>query len=612
MNNEKNQIQGVIKMNARPRMKILALSIGLALSQLAAEAMADSAVGVDTVMGNASNPGGVNPVAQQAEGARDPDASTTSRTPSGQLYNIPYAAPEVKAGGDVSASIEVGVIHSSGNPDAALNSMYRDTKTGNAGVNSFSLNIDNKDSAMFMEATGGNPGTHDQFSSVQFGKYNDWKMKLFYNETKHIFTSTWKSLYSGEGTGNLTTGLAVPQMMVSGTHTAGDAGYVGATSTCTAALPCWSYNGKIYSNAKALAAINGFAGTYDATGALIAGSAQSNQAADIATKLANTPYSELSLIRAKGGARFDKNLDGGLKVYASYTNEQRNGARPFAMNESNFSTEIAEPIKYTTHDWLAGLSYVEGVNRANLKLSVTNFRNDIKQLDVQYPMLQVATPMGAINTATFALAPDNDAFNLKGDFARDLPDFYHGKFTAAASYGSNRQNDTLLMPISAAQSAELTANGVSTIVGVANPGYTTAANVNDWNGVNGSPLSQAKANQRIDNTMLNLGLSLKPTDDLGVKGSLRSYKTDNKGGYLAYNPLTNQFGRGFTDNQGVARLEVITAGLTQGGACYTPPGYAPVAGCVFNPGGAAAAGAVFTGLGNNSPILSPARSTRAR
>ncbi len=98
----------------------------------------------------------------------------------------------------------------------------------------------------------------------------------------------------------------------------------------------------------AFAAINGTTGTPDpVTGVIPTGvipttgangatnAAQSNMAAAIAAKLANTPYSELSLVRKKGGVRGDITLTDTVKVYASYTLEKRVGARPFAMNDNN-------------------------------------------------------------------------------------------------------------------------------------------------------------------------------------------------------------------------------------------------------------------------------------
>jgi hypothetical protein len=322
----------------------------------------------------------------------------------------------------------------------------------------------------------------------------------------------------------------------------------------------------------------------------------------ISNKLNGIGYSELSLVRKKSGMRADVTLSDSVKAYVSYGLENRVGARPFAMNDNNTSVEIAEPISYKTHDILTGLSYNDGLTSANLRASASLFRNDIKQLNVQYALQNTVTALGAIQHATYALAPDNDSFNIKGELSRSLPDLMKGRFTAAASWGSNRQNDQLLMPLSAVQSADLAAAGYTgALPGIANPGYNNATaagqmNYNNWNGVNGNPLSRQTAGQRIDNKLVSLGLALKPLDELGVKADYRFYESENRGGYMAFNPLTGQFGRGYTAQTGT--FETLVAPNGSGG-CY----------------GAAAGSACSTTLaalasGGNASVFGLARTTR--
>lgn len=173
----------------------------------------------------------------------------------------------------------------------------------------------------------------------------------------------------------------------------------------------------------------------NATGAGATGAVQSNLAAAIASKLAATDYSELSIVRKKGGARIDATLDNFWKGYASYSQEARKGARPFAMNEGNISYEIAEPIDYTTHELLAGLQYADSLTQANLRASLSMFRNNIGTLNVRDPLMSEATTNGGVQTATYDLYPDNNALNLKGEFARNLPDFYKGRFHGSGLLG---------------------------------------------------------------------------------------------------------------------------------------------------------------------------------
>ena len=607
------KVFGSFGMNAHSHARMFANCFGAVIALCSAgTASADSAVGVDMALGNALNPPGRSAVPRPMAGD---GFDTVRHSPSGQLYGLPYdnsaETTKTEGGWEYSGGVDIGILGDDASKKNALFRKYKDLKSG-LYLDYFELESEKADTANFIQAFGGGAGRHDQFYGMQFGRYNDWKAKLFYNETMHVYTDTWKSLYSGEGTGNLTTGLPSATMVTAGNSTFAPA------VPCTAASPCWSYGGKTYGNAQAPLAINGVTGTPNAvTGTVAAvagtaaatGAAQSNMALAISNKLAATPESELSVVRKKGGIRVDATLDNFWKGYASYSQEERTGARPFAMNEGNISAEIAEPIDYTTHEMLAGLHYVDSLTQANVRASLSLFRNNIKTLNVQDSLMSEATPSAAVQIGTFALNPSNSAVNLKGEFARQLPDFYKGRFTAAVSWGTNRQDKELLAPISAAQNAQLTAAGITKLSGNSIGYAANSALVSNWNTT--AALSQRTAKQRIDNKLIDLGLSLRPTDDLGVKGSFRSYETVNKGGYMAYNPLTGQFGRGFADGNNLTALDTIVGlrpGATPGtaGSCYIPPGFpsnALTATCQFGLAGAVANGA-------NVPVFGQARSTK--
>lgn len=634
-------------MKSRPRLKALAYSVSLAVAQIVSgSAHADTAVGQDTAMGNTLNPPGRSAVPRLV-GSDSDVMGSVRHSPSGQLYGIPLkdeATTKTASGWEYSAGIEAGLLGGSNNKKNAKFREYKELKNG-LYLNYVEAEAQNKESATYVQAFGGGTGMHDQFYTALFGHYNDWKVRVFFNETTHVFTDTWKSLYSGEGTGTLNHGLAMPVVTMTGNPT------VGNIAGCTPLLPCWSYGGAIYSNtagagtlavqqANIMAAINGTTGTPNAvTGVIPVGviptavvvngatnATQSNMAAAIAAKLAATPYSELALVRKKGGVRLDKNLTDSWKSYLSYTQEKRQGARPFAMNEGNISTEIAEPIDYTTHDLLAGLQYNDTLTQANLRASLSMFRNNIGVLNVQDILMSENSVNGAIQTATFDLYPNNDAFNLKGEFARELPDFFKGRFTAGLTWGTNRQDDALQAPISPAQNAQIQAAwaaakvlnpalvpAVPTLPGASSGYAANSALVSNWNTV--AALSQQTAKQRIDNKGVDLALLLKPTDPLSVKGTFRFFETDNKGGYTAYNPQTGQFGRGVADGNNLAALDTIVGYATPGivpvitagaGNCYIPPGYSNVP----NTGATACTFGLVAANGANVPVFGQARSTR--
>lgn len=604
-----------LRMKKLPQMKIIAACVATAVVQLGAgPAWADSAIGVDTALGNAMNPPGRSAMPRPM---REEDGfDTVRRSPSGQLYGIPYdrsdeGSNKTDSGWQYSGGVEAGLLSSDAKKKNALFRKYKDLHSGPY-LDYFEAEGYKPDSAAFAQVFGGGLGDHDQFFGAQFGRYNDWKVKLFFNEIRHVYTDTYKSLYNGTGSGNLTLagglkplGGATP--VTSGSPTVG-------TGACTAAAPCWRYTDqtgatRVFSNATAAAGINWTGSATTAAGTPIG---NNSIAGSINTYLNGVNAdTELAVTRKKGGVLADARLADRWKAYASYTNEERKGSRPFSMNENNYTVEIPEPIDYTTHDFLTGFSYADPLMQANVRASASLFRNNISSLTVQQPWLAAATGIAAAQTTVFDLYPDNNAFNLKGEFARNLPDLWKGRFTANAAWGTSRQNDTLMMPVEQSQSSQIASAYGSTVVqGINNPGYATnTLNLNNWNGVNGMPLSQSTAKQRIDTTLLNLGLAFKPIDDLDVKGDLRYFKTDNKGGYTAYNPLTGQFGRGFRNSTSFDLVVGSSGAPGQIGVpCYVPPGYPAVAGCTFN--GNAGVTGQSTNNPANIPVFNPPRETK--
>ena len=472
-------------MKIRSCLTMLACCVAGALAQLApGAALADSAVGADTALGNALNP--------SADPTRplDTEWPAGKHTPTGQLQNIPYVLPndlhQSATGWEYSGQMEIGVLGGDAKQKNAQFRMYKDLRNG-LYLNNFGFQGEKPDEARFLEIIGGGVGRDDQYYGLQFGRYNDWKLKAFYNETPHVFTSTYSPLWSGIGTGNLT---LLPPL-----------------------TPGGSGLGNAIDNANVLA-------------------------------VATASNTTLSVTRKKGGVRYDLNLSDSWKGYASYSLEHREGARPFGAvwggGGGTAPTEIAEGIDNNTHELLAGLQYVDALNAFNLRLSASLFRNSIDTLTFQEPYRLFAAVTngiapGGFTQGRFDLHPDNEAYNVKAEYARSLPDFYKGRFTGVVSLGTHRQNDNLIP--------------YTTIPGV------TLANVtgNNWDSL--GSLSRQSAGARIDTRLMDLGLALNPTDALNVKGKLRYYQTDNKiDPFLACNP-----------NARYVDVDPNTAGLQPGG-----------------------------------------------
>ncbi|ENO87164.1 MtrB/PioB family outer membrane beta-barrel protein [Thauera linaloolentis] len=472
--NNVNANCAAVRLSVQPQVRMLSVLVGAALAMMAVErAWADSAVGADTSLGNALNLAPVNPLTYTS--GYDPDGLNgepiAARTPTGQLYSVPKVPSDrvhsTTGGWEYLGFVEFGVTHVSGDHREQGFKRYKDV--GNGGyLSAFGVSAEKADTAHYFEVVGGGVDRDDQFYGATFGRYNDWRVKAFYNETPHVFTTSFRSLWNGAGSGNLTLKPGL---------TAGGSGDLAADNQAITAV------------------------------------AQANT---------NT---ELGLVRKKGGLRLDMNLTDNLKVFAGYSLEKREGARPFgsvwAGGGGQAPMEVIEPIDYETHDFVGGLYYTDPLNSFNLQASASLFRNNIDTLSFETPLrvtpgtITGATP-GMFTAGRFDLYPDNEAYNIKAEYARKLPDLMNGRFTAVVSMGSSRQDDDLVP--------------YTTYSGLRPTNVSTA----NWDSTDS--LSRQSADARIDTRLVDLGLSLNPTSRLNIKAKARYYETRNHTDYLACNP----------------------------------------------------------------------------
>lgn len=459
-------------MNTQLRNPLRTFASGLWLvlaPAVAGSPLADSAVGVGTVLGNTLTP------ASAASRPLDPNWPTAKHTPTGQLFHRPFAAPEGRPAGsgwEFSGQLEVGYLGGDADEANARFRMYQDVDQG-AYVNNFSLQLRQPVSGYAIEATGGGAGRHDQYYGLQFSHTNDWKVKVYFSETPHVFTDRYRTLWSGVGTGNLTLLGGLPP---------------GGTASTAA------------------------------------------DNAAVAAVAAGEPMA-LRLTRQRGGVRADVNLSTAWKAYVGYSLEHRQGARPFGAvwgnNPGTAPIEIPEPVDYDTHDLIAGLQYAEGVNALNLRFSASRFRNNLDTLTFQEPY-RIAPPggvttvpaAGAYTVGRFDLTPSNDAYNARAEYTRSLPEFHKGYVSAVVAAGKWRQDDNLI-PYTTIPN--LTLANVTLLPG------------GNWDTV--GALSRRSANTSIDTRLADLTLSLNPTSALNLKGKVRYYETDNSTDpFLAVNP----------------------------------------------------------------------------
>lgn len=467
-----------------PSARFTQACVAAAACALFGTAHADSAVGVDTSLGN-----WISPSYPWLPMFRDLWSDSGERTPTGFRYGIPYAVPEERAktadGWFYSGIAEFGGIGVTGNKNAALFLQYKDVRSGPYAT-ALLFSGDQPATASFVESVAGSIGYDDQFYGLRFGRYNAWSVKAFYNETPHVYTTTYRSLWNGAGSGNLTLQSLTP----------GGSPTVAETQT------------------------------------------------NLRNTLAQTGDSELSVLRKKGGMRYDVTLTPAWKAYASLTAEQREGTRPFAAvwggGGAGGNTELPESVDSNTYDMLAGLRYADARQSVNLSAQATLFRNDTGTMTFGNPLTVALNTIQGISANAFTygrydLYPDNDYYNFKAEYARSFPELWNGRFTAVASWSRSEQNDSLIAPTPFALTGA-TLNGIS----AANVWNTTAA------------LQKPSAEARIDAWLFDVAAIANPAPNWSLRGKLRYYEADNSTEYWACNPLTAQWGRLINEGTGAA------------------------------------------------------------
>ena len=439
--------------------------------------------GQEATPGNTLNPRAVSSIVE-----RDPEGlglAENSRTPSGLRTAAALAVKELsKTAGGVfyRSTVELGGIALTGARVAKFRE-YKGLDNG-AYLNNFTVKVENPNNAFHFDGLGGGVAQSDQYYSLDVGRYNSWRVRGSFGETPHVFTTTYRSLDDGLGSDLLTlTGLRP-------------------------------------------------GGTTDAN----------TTQANVVRAISSASDPEIGLSRLKGRARFDFTLPANWKAFGSYTRERREGSRPFGAvfggGGGGGNVEIPESIDYNTQDVLVGLQYATALTALSLRASASYFENDIGTLTFQNPLFITTNTIAGVPATTFTqgqfdLYPNNDYFNVKGEFARKFPKVLKSRITGVVSFARSNQNDSLL-PSAIESLAGGTINGVST--------------TNAWNST--TSLSRLSADARIDTTLADVGIILNPARALSVQGKVRYYNTDNSTDYRACNPLTGQWGRLLNNGSG--------------------------------------------------------------
>jgi len=381
--------------------------------------LAGSALAQENV-GNAMNPAVLHTVVE-----RDPDGlgiTEHSRTPTGFLLLPPERLRTLKqttGGWLYRVHLDVGGLGASGDVENAKFKEYKDWGSGFY-LNTFGASLESS-RGTYVEGHGGAVGRDDQFYFAQAGKYNAWRVNGFFNETPHVFTARYRSLWSGQGTDKLTLINLTP------------GGTVNANTTQVA----------------------------------------------IQTALSQTPLSDVALAREKGGARFDLTLPANWKLYTSYTREHRTGSRQFGLvfggGGGGGNVEPTESVNNTANDVIAGVQYAHGRTSLNVQAWGSWFANEIDVLTIENPLFIsvnsiTGVPATSFTQARFDMHPDNRYYNVRADVSHRVPALANSRFTGVISRSRFRQDDPL-QPWTTNTLVGGTINGVPT----ANVWNTTAA-----------------------------------------------------------------------------------------------------------------------------------------
>lgn len=470
--------------NRRLLCSLSALPLALALAT-ALPAHADSGVGVDTWRANKLDPtAGAN-----TQGCDDRGSSWLiagqHRSPTGNLYNCPPPPPEPDAHGDWQGYgiLQIGALGTSGDDNNALWNRYVDWDSGLI-LGLLDYTWERAADGTYANVRASRISDDDQYYQAVFGRAGSYKVQAFLRDLPNALSNNARPIWNGVGSNRLT----LPSSLVAG----------GSTS------------------------------------------------AEVAAVSAATPERMLSVRREKQGLGFSMYLTPQWTAYANVSDEERKGARPyggpfffnFPFPDNGGVLETVKPIDDATINLNGGIRFAGNVWRMDLGYSGSFYRDRYTRYTYAMPFALSPVVPGAVSapltTGQMSTEPDNDYHNLKAAFTRKLP--LNGELSLTASAGRMSQDDTLIAPIDCQGVFGIGLNG-SLQLGPQNPMLNDCAK---WNTT--AALSRPSADMRIDTSLLDARVVLQPSSDWTIRGGLRFNREDYRNVYLAFNPLTGQYG----------------------------------------------------------------------
>lgn len=447
-------------------------ALGLICVCTAGTGQADTDHGVDTQFGNTLVPmaGSVYWLPQTYLSYLH---AGTLRSPSGFLYPYPTLLPDTHKtdnGWEYSGQLQAGLLQFGGNTNNMLFQQYSDWHDGLV-LDQFSMDLFKPQTGQWLDFDASRISDDNQFYLLRGGEYGSYKFQAFYRDIPHILSTNAKPIWNGVGTETLT----LPSQLPLGGSTPDQ--------------------------------VNAYQ--------------------------QSLPNQTLKITRSRKGIGGEANVSPKWQAYADFTEEDRNGARPwggpmfFSFLGPGFGgvLETVKPIDYTTYDVSAGLRYFGKTYRLSFAYTGSFFRDHNQRMTYQDPFTLAsllpasALPAGATapNTGQFAMEPDNDYHNLRVDFVKPLA---KGEFTATGAVGTMLQNDALIPPVDCTG--------------------TITFNCANWNTT--AALSRRTAKAEIDTYLFHAQLTQRASDKLSWRMGVRYYQEHNRTDYTAYNPLTGDYG----------------------------------------------------------------------
>ncbi|HUU49930.1 MAG TPA: MtrB/PioB family decaheme-associated outer membrane protein [Nitrospinota bacterium] len=338
---------------------------------------------------------------------------------------------------------------------------YRDLQDGVTGSVDLRYKEEN---GYFIDLKAKEIGLDDQNTSLKVGKYGKYKVEFVYDELPHRFAYDAKSLYAGEGSGDL------------------------------------RLNSSLRSDLAA--------GISEAERATILKNAFEDSAHEI----------DLELMRKTGKVNIDIAAFDPFSMRLELSREERDGTRPYfgAFGFHN-TIEIPQPIDYDTSEIRFIAEYAKDALYLNASYYFSDFKNNIDTLrwdnhsettdstgNTAYINFSAGPAAGLID-----LAPDNTYHqaSFSGSY-NDLP--LKSRISVAASWGWMEQDDNL---VAYATNTAITATS------------TPAAPFNASDPAN---LPKGSPDAKVDTTLYNVLFTSKPLKFMDVKARYRFYEYENK------------------------------------------------------------------------------------